>query len=57
MDFFQYKVIDERGRIHNGRIDAVNAADLEMRLHKMGFDLINCKEVKSPGKSISGAGV
>jgi len=57
MDFYQYKAIDERGRIHNGRVDAVNIADLEMRLRKMGLDLVNCREIQSPGKSVTGAGV
>jgi type IV pilus assembly protein PilC len=57
MDFFQYKAIDETGRIHNGQADAANIADLEMRLQKMGLDLVNFKEVKSPSQSVSGRGV
>ncbi len=57
MDFFQYKAIDETGRIHNGQADAANIADLEMRLQRMGLDLLNCKEVKSVAQSTSGRGV
>ena len=57
MEFFQYKAIDERGRIHNGQADAVNVADLEMRLQKLGLDLINYKEIKSAKQSITGRGV
>lgn len=57
MDFFQYKAIDETGRIHNGQADAANVADLEMRLQKMGLDLVNYKEVKSPAQSASGRGI
>lgn len=57
MEFFQYKAIDEKGRIHNGRVDAMNTADLEMRLRKMGLDLINYTEIKTGGSSITGAGV
>ncbi len=57
MDFYQYKAIDERGRVHNGQVDAVNEADLEMRLRNMGLDLVNYKEIKSTGKSVSGTGV
>lgn len=57
MDYFQYKAMDESGRIQVGQADAINIADLEMRLRKMGLDLINCKEVKSQGQSISGRGV
>jgi type IV pilus assembly protein PilC len=57
MDFFQYKAMDSTGRVHNGKADAANVADLEMRLHKMGLDLINYKEVKSPAQSASGRGI
>lgn len=57
MEFYQYKAIDERGRIHNGQTDAANAADLEMRLSKLNLDLVNYKEVKSSTNKITGAGV
>ena len=57
MEFFQYKAIDTNGRIHNGKTDAVNLADLEMRLQKLGLDLINYKEIRSPGRGGSGRGV
>jgi type IV pilus assembly protein PilC len=57
MEFYQYKAIDERGRIHNGQTDAANAADLEMRLSKLSLDLVNYKEVKSSTNKITGAGV
>ena len=57
MDFFQYKAMDEDGRIQVGQTDAMNIADLEMRLRKMGLDLINFKEVKSQSQSISGRGI
>ncbi|MFT5132225.1 MAG: type IV pilus assembly protein PilC [Gammaproteobacteria bacterium] len=57
MDFFQYKAIDDTGRVHNGQVDAANIADLEMRLQKMGLDLINYKEIKSPAQSTSARGV
>jgi type IV pilus assembly protein PilC len=49
--------MDESGRIQVGQADAINIADLEMRLRKMGLDLINCKEVKAQGQNISGRGV
>jgi type IV pilus assembly protein PilC len=57
MEVFQYKAMDESGRIQVGKVDAVNIADLEMRLDKMGFDLINCKELGSSSSNITGAGV
>ena len=57
MEFYQYKAIDERGRIHNGQVDAANAADLEMRLSKLSLDLVNYKQVKTSTNRISGSGV
>lgn len=57
MDYFQYKAIDDRGRVHNGQADAANIADLEMRLQKMGLDLVNYREIKSPAQSASSRGV
>lgn len=43
----QYKAMDERGRRIVGRIDAVNVADLELRLEKMGLDLVNYREART----------
>ena len=57
MDFYQYKAIDQFGRVQIGQADAVNIADLEMRLRKLGLDLVNCKEVKGHGQSVSGRGI
>jgi len=57
VDFFQYKAMDEDGRIQVGQADAINIADLEMRLRKMGLDLINYKEIKSPSQNVSGRGI
>lgn len=57
MEAFQYKAIDEQGRLHNGKVDAVNIADLEARLTKMGLDLVNYKELGSSTQRITGAGV
>ncbi len=47
MGFYQYKAMDADGRIQTGRTDAGNIADLEMRLQKMGLDLINCKQIRT----------
>ena len=57
MEVYQYKAIDESGRIQVGKVDAVNIADLEMRLEKMGLDLINYKELGSSSSNITGTGV
>ncbi len=57
MDFFEYKAIDSAGLTHHGRVDAMNVADLEMRLRKMGLDLVNYKEIQTTGASLTGKGV
>lgn len=56
MEFFRYKAIDERGRIHRGRADAANAADLETRLSRLGLDLIDFRELKA-GRQRGRAGI
>ncbi|NNE38030.1 MAG: type II secretion system F family protein [Gammaproteobacteria bacterium] len=57
MELYQYKAIDSIGRIQIGKADAANTSDLEMRLKKMGLDLVNCKEISSKNQSASGRGV
>jgi type IV pilus assembly protein PilC len=57
MQAYQYKAIDKDGRVNIGQVDAANIADLEMRLNKLSLDLINYKEVKSGGRSITGSGI
>ncbi len=41
MPLYTYKAVDADGRMAQGRIDALNLADLEMRLHHMELDLIS----------------
>lgn len=57
MNTFRYKGIDSKGRINAGRMDAVNVADLEMRLQKMDLDLVNCKDLGVTGLKASAGGV
>ena len=57
MDSYKYKAIDGSGKFHRGRVEAVNVADLEMRLRKMGFDLVNYREVRTKVRSITGTGI
>ena len=40
MATFNYRAIDQTGRHAQGQIDAINEADLEIRLERMGLDLI-----------------
>jgi type IV pilus assembly protein PilC len=42
---FEYKAVDKTGRSVRGGLDAVNEADLELRLRRMGLDLITCRQV------------
>ena len=37
---FQYKAVDKTGQPARGGLDAVNEVDLELRLRRMGLDLI-----------------
>ena len=46
MASFAYRAIDEEGHIQNGNIDAVNGVDLELRLKRMGLDLIKFDSIK-----------
>ena len=42
---FDYKAVSLEGRMVFGRIDAINAVDLEMRLKRMELDLVSGKPV------------
>ncbi len=57
MPLMQYKAMDERGRIATGRMEAANAADLELRLERMGLDLVNFAEAKIRASASSGSRV
>ena len=51
MPLMQYKAMDERGKVALGRMEAVNEADLEVRLRRMGLDLINFTAAKAKSGS------
>lgn len=53
MALFNYKAVDSRGRHQSGKLDAANENDLEMRLTKMGMDLIKCKFVQDKKAGIA----
>jgi type IV pilus assembly protein PilC len=42
MPQYIYRAMDSQGRIHPGNMDAANEPDLELRLHRMGLDLLDC---------------
>jgi type IV pilus assembly protein PilC len=49
--------MNARGRVLQGKVDAINPADLEVRLSRMGLDLINFRELKSKNVRAAGHGI
>ena len=47
MPLFNYRAVDQEGHMRNGRIDAMNTIDLEMRLRRMDLDFVDGKPVRS----------
>ena len=45
MPFFDYRAIDQTGRSVRGTLSAVNDVDLELRLKRMGLDLVTLVEL------------
>ncbi len=56
MASYQYKAIDKTGRPARGGLDAVNEVDLELRLRRMGLDLITYKEVDRRASAFAAGG-
>ena len=46
MALFAYRAIDEEGRFATGKLDAINPVDLELRLKRLGLDLITFDALK-----------
>ena len=46
MALFAYRAVDADGRVSTGNLDAVNAIDLELRLKRLGLDLLTFEGVK-----------
>ncbi|MDQ3775786.1 MAG: hypothetical protein M3461_16290 [Pseudomonadota bacterium] len=49
MELYRYKAVDADGRLQRGQADAVNPIDLEMRLTRLGLDLVSYRPVKPGG--------
>src|SRR5574340_643755 len=45
MPFFDYRAIDQTGRSVRGTLSAINDVDLELRLKRMGLDLVTLAEL------------
>jgi type IV pilus assembly protein PilC len=43
---FAYRAVDSDGRVSSGSLDAANAIDLELRLKRLGLDLVTFEGVK-----------
>jgi type IV pilus assembly protein PilC len=43
---FAYRAMDAEGRVSSGNLDATNAIDLELRLKRLGLDLVTFEGVK-----------
>jgi len=56
MPSYEYKAIDKSGRPARGGLDAVNEVDLELRLRRMGLDLITFKQVERHASAFAGGG-
>ncbi len=56
MPSYEYKAIDKAGRAARGSVDAVNEVDLELRLRRMGLDLITYKQVDRHAATFSSGG-
>ena len=46
MALFAYRAVDAEGRTSTGNLDATNAIDLELRLKRLGLDLVTFEGVK-----------
>ena len=44
MALYAYRAIDGEGRVSSGSLDAANAIDLELRLKRLGLDLLTFDE-------------
>jgi type IV pilus assembly protein PilC len=53
MPSFQYKAVDKAGRPARGGLEAVNEVDLELRLRRMGLDLITFKVVEHQASKLA----
>ena len=56
MATFQYKAVDKAGRPARGAVDAANEGDLELRLRRMGLDLITYRQVDEKTSSFAAGG-
>lgn len=51
MELFKYKAVDKAGKFINGRSDAMNLGDLEVRLSRLDLDLISYSQIRKKAAS------
>lgn len=56
MPAFQYKAVDKSGQPARGALEAANEVDLELRLRRMGLDLITFREIEKTASGFGGGG-
>ncbi|MGH8750118.1 MAG: type II secretion system F family protein [Burkholderiales bacterium] len=57
MSTFQYKAVDRAGHPARGNLDAINEIDLELRLKRMGLDLITFRQLKKNASALARANI
>ena len=57
MPSFQYKAIDQDGHKARGRLEAFNEVDLELRLRKMGLDLITSRALAHNAPAVGSSSI
>lgn len=57
MPTFDYTAVDHAGRSVRGQIDAVNEIDLEIRLERIGLDLITFRVTRKSKSAFSGSNI
>lgn len=56
MPSYEYKAVDKGGNPARGGLEAVNETDLELRLRRMGLDLITCRLVERKTRGFGAGG-
>jgi len=57
MPAFEYKAVDRSGRSARGKLDAANEVDLELRLRKMGLDLITTRLLRGHSSTLASGNI
>jgi type IV pilus assembly protein PilC len=57
MPAFEYKAVDRTGRSARGKLDAANEVDLELRLRKMGLDLITTRLLRGHSSTLASGSI